>query len=456
MQITKSISFEQEIKNSGSINNFFDAFGINKILDQSNIRKIRGYNVKDVILKIVELPFIHKNFYQGIVNNKNIEFGKSVAYDLLNNSKYNWRLFITKIVTVVINSFLKPLTNDSREAVLILDDSSHPRNRSKKVELLARVFDHVTGKYFKGFRLFQLCWSDGNSLIPVDFALLSSNKAKNRYQEMNEKIDKRSCGYQRRKEAISKSTGLIVPMVKRILKLGVKAKYLLMDSWFGFPSVIIPIKSMIDVICMVKDTPKVHYTQNGERVPLSKIYKKLRKNRGKAAIKGSEIVEIGHGQLTIKVKIVFVKNRNKKHRWLAILSTDISLPDTEIVRIYGKRWDIEVYFKIIKQCLNVGKENESRNYDGMIAHISIVMLRYIFLTVEQRKSVDAKTMGGVFREMIEEMEDITLFEALNKIIILAFDKINNLQIVDRETINQIIDVFMGIVLEKYQLMFSAA
>jgi len=123
---------------------------------------------------------------------------------------------------------------------------------AKKVELLAKIHDHVTNKFLNGFRILSLCWSDGNSLLPIDFALLSSNKAENRYQEINDKIDKRSCGYQRRKEAISKSTDLILPMVKRALRYGIKAKYILFDSWYSFPSLIIPLKSMIDVICMVK------------------------------------------------------------------------------------------------------------------------------------------------------------------------------------------------------------
>lgn len=43
----------------------------------------------------------------------------------------------------------------------------------------------------------------------------------------------------------------------------------------------------------------------------------------------------------IPVKIVFVRNRNKKSECLYVLSTDISLSDVEIVRIYGKRWSIE-------------------------------------------------------------------------------------------------------------------
>lgn len=456
MQITKSKSNEQEKRIQNNLNNFFERFGITKILNQSNIRKVRGIKVKDILLRIAELPFRQKNFYQGIANNQEIGFNKSAAYDLLNNNRYNWRLFLYKIVAIVLKAFFKPLTDEKREDVLVLDDTAHPRNRSKKVELLAKVYDHVSHKYFKGFRILSLCWSDGASLLPVDFALLSSNKAENRYQEMNAKIDKRSCGYRRREEAISKSTDLIAPMIKRVLKNGIKAKHLLMDSWYGFPSIITSVKPMIDVICMVKNMKTIFYYQSGTAFTLGQLYKQMKKRRGRAAIKGSQMVEIKSGDQTIQVKLVFVKNRNNKRDWLAILSTDMSLADEEVVRIYGKRWDIEVFFKMMKQCLHLNGEVELRNFDGMVAHITIVMLRYVFLTVEQRSSSDDKTFGGVFRDTIDEIQDITILEALNRILILAFEKIRGLECLSKDTVDKIMDILMGIVIENYQLKRIAA
>jgi IS4 transposase len=42
-------------------------------------------------------------------------------------------------------------------------------------------------------------------------------------------------------------------------------------------------------------------------------------------------------------------------RWIALLSTQCDLPDDEVVRIYGKRWDIEVFFKICKSFLALAK-----------------------------------------------------------------------------------------------------
>ena len=80
----------------------------------------------------------------------------------------------------------------------------------------------------------------------------------------------------------------------------------------------------------------------------------------------------------IPARLVFVRNRRNKD-WLVIISTDTRLPDDDIVRIYGKRWDIEVFFKMAKQHLELVKEIQSRDFDALIAHTSIVFMRYMFL-----------------------------------------------------------------------------
>ena len=70
---------------------------------------------------------------------------------------------------------------------MIIDDSTLGRLRSKKVELLARVFDHCENKFLKGYRMLSVCWSDGASFLPLDFALLSSANEKNRIQGITKK-----------------------------------------------------------------------------------------------------------------------------------------------------------------------------------------------------------------------------------------------------------------------------
>ena len=53
-------------------------------------------------------------------------------------------------------------------------------------------------------------------------------------------------------------------------------------------------------------------------------------------------------------RIVFVPGDKNRGR-LALLCTDTALADEEIIRLYGKRWDIEVFFKMCKQHLRGAK-----------------------------------------------------------------------------------------------------
>jgi len=84
----------------------------------------------------------------------------------------------------MVTGYITSLTDDDREEVLIIDESTHDRSRSKGVELLARVYDYCTKRYLKGFRLLTLGWSDGASLVPLDFALLSSADEEKLYLDL--------------------------------------------------------------------------------------------------------------------------------------------------------------------------------------------------------------------------------------------------------------------------------
>lgn len=84
----------------------------------------------------------------------------------------------------MINQFIALLTSEDRTRVLIVDDSYYyDRSCSRKVELFIKVYDHVTDKYVKGFRMLTLGWSDGVTFVPASFSLLSSTAKENRIQE---------------------------------------------------------------------------------------------------------------------------------------------------------------------------------------------------------------------------------------------------------------------------------
>lgn len=447
MDTTKQYQKQQEAKQLQSrISSFISDYQIGTLLNFSGIRKLKGVSPLMLFSAIFQLPFEGHNFYRGIVTNDTLPFRKNAAYDLLKNPRHNWRRFMLFLAAQVA-SFFSRLTDDEREKVLIFDDSTYDRSRSKAVELLAWIFDHNSGTSLKGFKLLTLGWSDGASFLPLDFILCSSAKAKKRLQDISKVLDKRTCGYKRRLEAITKSTAHLEDMVKRALTFGIKADYILMDSWFCWPAILAKLGKHLPVICMAKDMPKVFYLYQGQCVRLSGLYRKIKKRRGKARILGSAVVETA-GQKQ-KVKIVFVRHRHKRD-WLAIVSTKIELSAEEIVRIYGKRWDIEVFFKMMKHHLNLERETQLRDFDEIIGHTTIAMARYIFLAIEQRCHDDQKTIGGLFFACSEDIKDLSLLEALQRLLTLVFDKIRSSGEFAEHVVIAMIDAIMGAAVEFIQ------
>jgi len=77
---------------------------------------------------------------------------------------------------------------------------------------------------------------------------------------------------------------------------------------------------------------KIFYGYTGKVYKLREIYSLVEKRKGNKDVLVSALIYC-YG---IPVRIVFVRNRNKdtKRKWLAILSTDLSISEEEIIRIY--------------------------------------------------------------------------------------------------------------------------
>lgn len=125
----------------------------------------------------------------------------------------------------------------------------------------------------------------------------------------------------------------------------------------------------------------------------------------------------------IPVKIVFVRNRNKKSECLYLLSTDTSLNNAEIVRIYGNRWSIECFFKASKSFMKLGSEFQSRSYGAMVSHTTIVFTRYIILEWNRRNQNDQKSYGELFFMYCEDIQDMDLTNALQSLMALFVEHI---------------------------------
>lgn len=152
---------------------FFHQYRIGQILRSANACKLKGFSAILVFLVLVSIIFENRSLYmQRRLREESLPFGKDTAYRFLNSCHTNWRRFTLLLAARIINETIKPLTDAGRRCAIIVDDSLFSRSRSKRVELLANVYDHVSHRYTKGFRLLVLGWTDGNTFLPLTFCLL--------------------------------------------------------------------------------------------------------------------------------------------------------------------------------------------------------------------------------------------------------------------------------------------
>ena len=235
----------------------------------------------------------------------------------------------------------------------------------------------------------------------------------------------------------------MLTLLKAAKNAKIPARYVLFDSWFSSPSSLHAVKKVgYDVIGMVKKTPKMFFCYNGEDMSLISIYNKNRKRRGRSRYLLSVEVEAVKDGESIPAKVVYVRNRNKRKEYLCLISTDIALSEDEIIRIYGKRWDTEVFFKVCKSYLNLGKECHSLSYDAMTAHTAVVFTRYMMLSLESCEANDNRSLGELFLYFTDEMSDITWIQAFQMLLrMFRTMLIDNSELSD-EKISELVDAFM--------------
>jgi hypothetical protein len=443
-----NIPEEQRIDNENNkrFTIFMKRFAVNKLLRSVGVTKEKGVTVGLVFVFLLGLVFTRKNLYETMtVSREKPPFSKNTVYRFLLSAAVNWEVFICRLSSSIIPEINK-LTTEARKTALILDDTPYWRNRSKKVEMLSRCYDHSEKKYYKGFVLLNLGWTDGQSYMPVDFRLLASGKDKNLLEGSHVKEDKRTIATRRRGEARAEKPALALQMLKNTKGTPAQAEYVLFDSWFASPSFILSVKSLgYNVVARIKNHENYRYLYNGEKLSLSKIYQANRKRRGRSRYLLSVNVEVRHDDFesTVSAKIVFVRDRNNRKKWIALISTDITLQEDEIITLYGKRWDIEPFHKVLKSTLRLTKEFQLRSFDAIAAHTAIVLTRYIFLSLENRENKDDRSIGGLFFYLCEELADISFQCAFELLLTLLEQCLLDYYRIDKERVDQLVEHFIA-------------
>jgi len=438
---------------------FFKKYNVGRILKMSNAYKSKGVPVVSVLSYLVELVFTKKSMYMNMLNGSNTAgFAKDVVYRFLNATFINWTTFLLNLAVAVITG-VAALTDEKRLNALVVDDSMYERLRSKKVELLANVHDHAAklkNKYKRGFRMLTLGWTDGVTFLPLLFRHLSSGDKANRYNEINPSIDKRSVGYKARKQAISPAPDVLMAMLAQAKKMLIPARHVIFDSWFSFPSTMMRIRKIgFDVVGRLKDTKTIKYLVGGKRQTLKEIYSANKKRRGRSKyLLSVEVLLYNAENETLPARIVFVRDRNNRSKWIAFGSTDMTLTEEQVIALYGKRWDIEVFFKICKSYLNLAREFQGLSYDSITAHTAVVMTRYIILATQKRQNEDPRSLGELFHLCYDEMADIQFADVIALILAMFRETLNECLFLSDEQINELIERFISKLSGYFQAIFA--
>ena len=430
----------QEIYNAISL--FFSNFKIGNLLRKCNAQKEKGVPVLDIFKYKHCNAFSDRSMYmQQKTGSFKESFSKNTFYRFLNNPKINWLRFTTLLSKAVADA-VEPLTADDRVNAFVVDDSLFERTSCRKTELGSRVFDHVSMKYKKGYRLMTVGWTDGNTFLPVNSCLLASSKESNLIGPVDH-FDGRSLAARRRKLAQMKGTEAMIELLKSARSAGHRADYVLFDTWFSSPAQLIAVKKLgLDSIAMIKKSNRIYYEYKDEQCSIKKIFGICKKRPGRSRYLLSVNVMVGKDQ-KIPAKIVCVRNKKNRKDWIAFICTNPDLSEDEIIRIYGKRWQIEVFFKTCKTYLNLITECHSLSYDALTAHTAIVFSRYLMIAMEQRRNEDERTLGEIFFFFTDELADMTFGESFHIILNIMIDSVCAIFQPTEEQLQLFIDMFVG-------------
>lgn len=430
----------QELFNA--ISSFFSTFKVGNLLRKCNAQKEKGIPVLQIFKYKLCNVFADRSMYmQQKTGSFREAFSKNTFYRFLNGKKTNWLRFTTVLSREVAET-IEPLTDEKRVNAFVVDDSLFERTSCKKTELGSRVFDHASMRYTKGYRLMTVGWTDGNTFLPVNSSLLATSKPDNLIGPQLRQ-DGRSLAGHRRALARMKGTDVMVELLRTAQKEGHEADYVLFDSWFSTPAQLIAVKALgLDSIAMIRKSSRIRYEYDGRQLSINKIFGICRKRRGRSRYLLSVNVMVGKDQ-KVPAKIVCVRNKKNKRDWIAFICTRPELTEEEIIRIYGKRWQIEIFFKTCKSYLHLVNECHSLSYDALTAHVAIVFVRYMMIALEQRKDEDLRSLGEIFFFFTDELSDITFSESFQIILKAMLECIYAVFQVTEEQISAFIEMFVN-------------
>lgn len=92
------------------------------------------------------------------------------------------------------------------------------------------------------------------------------------------------------------------------------------------------------------------------------------------------------------MKVVYLRHHTDAKKIIVIASTDTSISAEKIVKLYSRRWNIEVGFHIQKSFLDLASECQSIDYDSQVAFANLSALRDKLIEYKKRTEEALQTL----------------------------------------------------------------
>ena len=219
-------------------------------------------------------------------------------------------------------------------------------------------------------------------------------------------------------------------MINFVHKFGLAAEYVTFDTWYASKALLTLLKKHgYSYVCMIKNNRKVLYNNrfnfNVRTICLLHSKKQFRYYPGTGFyIKAVTVILPGAG----KVKLAIVKNGyNASIENTRFIITDmLDTPAQSIVKKYLCRWDIETFFRDIKQYLNFEKV-QARDPKKLEGYFSAMFISFVFIQILQVQN-NFNTVG----ETVSFLQDFVQIKVNNVVYIINVTSkhLNSKQVID--------------------------
>lgn len=326
---------------------------------QSFFNDYQWLHFRSLLLSILITPY--KATLNGMVRVLSFGSHRSKHNEFLNDC-HN---ILSKVLQYYAMQILSLLEKHGEPIYLIVDDTTN-KKRGKHILAAFNFFDHVSKQYIFGQQLVCAIIEYRKIIIPFSIEIY--------IPKGEERIDNFT---------FRKKTAIALAFLERFEVDDNQTVYVIADTYYATTGILWLCREKGYIFVSSLKSNRI-LMLNNKQINLKTYLRQnfYRKSHKKKIKLGRAKYQVLSQKVSLKTggAVRIVCTRNESHRTAKVLfTTNLALPAYEILRVYQKRWSIEVFFKMSKQYLGL-KAYQNRNLTAVTSAVTLSMISYNLLT----------------------------------------------------------------------------